>query len=216
MKRRLKGFSSFVVGLFHLLLKEEIFLSRNLNVWIEGVIMAALATALSFVPLEIGPSFTITVGQPVLILYALRRGLVPGLVASFLWGIMHIFVGNASILHPLQGFIEYFLAFGFSGLAGLWATQTQDALKNGAALRTSLLIVLSSVVGTFARFFWHMIAGYYFWGQYAPEGMSAWVYTILLNGASAFATSLFTVIILVIIARTNARLFLPKEGKLGY
>ena len=81
-------------------------MSKNLTIWIEATIMAALATALSFIPLEIGPSFTITVGQPVLILFALRRGLVPGLAASFLWGIMHIFVANAYILTPLHGFIE--------------------------------------------------------------------------------------------------------------
>ena len=61
-------------------------MSKNLSLWIEGTILAALATALSFVPLEIGPSFTITVGQPVLVLYALRRGVGPGIVASFLWG----------------------------------------------------------------------------------------------------------------------------------
>lgn len=191
-------------------------MSKNLTMWLEGVIMAALATALSFVPLQIGPSFTITVGQPVLILYALRRGLGPGLVASFLWGILHIFVGNASILHPMQGFIEYFLAFGFSGFAGLWANQTKAAIKNGDVLRTNILIVVATAVGTFARFFWHTIAGYIFWGEYAWEGWSAWAYSIAMNGASAIATTVFSILVLLIIARTNQRLYLPKEAKFGY
>ncbi|MGP6139970.1 MULTISPECIES: energy-coupled thiamine transporter ThiT [unclassified Jeotgalibaca] len=191
-------------------------MSKNLNVWIEATIMAALATALSFVPLEIGPSFTITVGQPVLILYALRRGFVPGMVASFLWGIMHIFVANADILTPLQGFIEYFVAFGFSGFAGIWSSKTQKMMQSDDKFRASLYIVLASVVGTAARFFWHTIAGYYFWGQYAPEGWSPWFYSIVMNGASAFATATFTVVVLLVIVRTTPTLFLPKTKKLGY
>lgn len=191
-------------------------MSKNLNVWIEATIMAALATALSFVPLEIGPSFTITVGQPVLILYSLRRGLGPGMVASFLWGIMHIFVANADILTPLQGFIEYFVAFGFSGLAGFWAAKTSQSIQSGDKLRSSIYIIISSTVGTIARFFWHTIAGYYFWGQYAPENWSPWFYSIVMNGASAFATASFTIVVLLVIARTTPSLFLPKKNKFGY
>lgn len=191
-------------------------MSKNLNIWIEGTIMAALATALSFIPLEIGPSFTITVGQPVLILYALRRGFVPGMVASFLWGIMHIFVANADILTPLQGFIEYFVAFGFSGLAGLWSVKTKNSIEASDAFHARLYITLASIIGTFGRFFWHTIAGYYFWGQYAPEGWSPWFYSIVMNGASAIATTLFTVITLLIISRTSPSLYLPRLKKYGY
>jgi len=33
------------------------------------------------------------------------RGLVPGFFASFLWGVLHILIGTAYILTPLQGFI---------------------------------------------------------------------------------------------------------------
>ena len=58
-------------------------MSKNLNIWIEGTIIAALATVLSLIPFNIGPSFSVTVGAPVMMLYCLRRGLVPGFFASF-------------------------------------------------------------------------------------------------------------------------------------
>lgn len=191
-------------------------MSNNLNIWIEGTIMAALATVLSFIPFQIGPSFSITVGAPVMVLYCLRRGFVPGVVASFLWGVLHILVGTADILTPFQGFLEYFVAFGFTGFAGLWAKPTREAIENHDSKRAILLITVASVVGTVARYFWHTIAGYYFWGQYAPEGMNAWIYSLLMNGASAFSTGLFTIIILVIISQSTSRLFLPEQKKLGY
>lgn len=41
-------------------------MSKNLNIWIEGTIIAALATVLSLVPFNIGPSFSVTVGAPVM------------------------------------------------------------------------------------------------------------------------------------------------------
>ncbi|APZ48490.1 energy-coupled thiamine transporter ThiT [Jeotgalibaca sp. PTS2502] len=191
-------------------------MSKNLNIWIEGTIMAALATALSFVPLDIGPSFSITVGQPVLILYSLRRGLGPGFVASFLWGVLHIFVGNADILTPLQGFIEYFIAFGFSGLAGLWSTQTKEAIAAKNWGMSTMYITIATLVGVIGRYFWHTIAGYYFWGQYAPEDWSPWFYSIVLNGASALATGLFTIVVLLVVYRTTPQLYTATNRKHGY
>lgn len=191
-------------------------MSKNLSVWIEATIIAALATALSFIPLNIGPSFSITVGQPVLVLYALRRGLKPGLAAGFLWGVLHILVGTAYILTPLQGFIEYFVAFGFTGFAGLWANKMRADLNTNDAKHSVLVIILASLVGTFARYFWHTIAGYYFWGQFAPEGWSPWLYSITMNSISALATGTFTIVVLLIVLRTTPQLFIPKNNRQGY
>ena len=121
-------------------------MSKNLNIWIEGTIIAALATVLSLIPFNIGPSFSVTVGAPVMMLYCLRRGLVPGFFASFLWGVLHILIGTAYILTPLQGFIEYFIAFGFTGLAGLFTPKVQQAIsnQNQKMLLWNVFIALSS------------------------------------------------------------------------
>lgn len=191
-------------------------MSKNLRVWVEGTMMAALATALSFVPLQIGPSLSITVGGPVMILYCLRRGFVPGMVACFLWGILHIPMGNAAILTPLQGFLEYFIAFGFAGVAGLWAKPTQKAVKDGNRHKATVYIILASLAGNVARYFWHTIAGYYFWGQYAPEGWSAWFYSIVMNTASGLGTAVFSFFVLLVVLRTTAKLYTPDEIRYSY
>ena len=151
-----------------------------------------------------------------MMLYCLRRGLIPGFFASFLWGVLHTLIGTAYILTPLQGFIEYFIAFGFTGLAGLYTQKVQQAIADQNQKALVWQVTLGTIVGTVGRYFWHTIAGYYFWGSYAPEGWSAWFYSIVMNGVSALATGAFTIMVLAVIAKTNPQLFVPKKSVRGY
>ncbi len=48
------------------------------RVWVEGTIVAALAMVLSLIPIQIGSSFSISLGQIPLTLFALRRGTKAG------------------------------------------------------------------------------------------------------------------------------------------
>lgn len=189
------------------------FFLRNdrLRVWIEGTIFAALAIVLSLIPTNIGTGFTISLGMIPLTLFAFRRGFAAGTAAGFLWGILHFLIGNASILHPLQGFIEYFVAFAFVGFAGVVRKPLQLAFKESNQFKQYQFILIGTIIGTVARFFWHFIAGYYFWGSYAPKGMNPIWYSFIANGGSALATGIATSVVLFIMAKTTPTLFLPKK-----
>ena len=54
------------------------------RIMIEGTIVAALAFMLSLIPTSIGSSFTISLGMIPMVLFALRRGVKPGLLYTFL------------------------------------------------------------------------------------------------------------------------------------
>lgn len=181
--------------------------NKNFSVWIEGTIIAALAIVLSLIPTNIGPSFTVSLGAIPLTLYAFRRGFVPAVYAGFLWGILHFVIGNAYILSPLQGFIEYFVAFAFAGAAGLFASSIQTALQKNSPFKMNVLIVAGTFVGTLARFFWHFVAGYFYWGSYAPEGMSAFWYAFVTQILSGVLTALFASVVLVILYKTTPQLY---------
>lgn len=45
-------------------------------------------------------------------------------------------------------------------------------------------ICLSVLAGSFARYFWHFVAGVFFWGSYAPKGQSAFLYSFITNGVT--------------------------------
>ncbi len=68
----------------------------ELQVWVEGTVIAAAAMALSFIPIQTANSaFDLSLGMVPLVLYSYRRGFVPGLTAGFVWGLLSIVVGTA-------------------------------------------------------------------------------------------------------------------------
>ena len=69
------------------------------------------------------------------------------------------------------------------------------------------MIIWASFLATFARFFWHFVAGFIYWGEYAPEGWSPVFFSLVMNGASALLTALATAFILVIIYKRYPKLF---------
>jgi len=186
-------------------------MTKNLNVWIEAVVMAAVAMVISFIPTYIAPlGIDISLGMVPIVLLGLRRGLSPSIAAGFIWGLLSIAFGTAFIFSILQTFIEYFIAFAFGGFAGIFMDPFQSSTKDTES-KSIRWIIISVILGVFARFFWHFIAGILFFGANAPEGTPVWIFSLVVNGASALFTSFAVIFILIIIYRTTPRLFNPKR-----
>ncbi|MDT2836648.1 energy-coupled thiamine transporter ThiT [Enterococcus durans] len=183
-------------------------MEKKYSVWIEGTIVAALALVLSLIPLQIGSSFSISLGQIPLTLFALRRGWKAGLLSGFIWGILHFPTGQVYYLSVIQVLIEYPIAFTFAGFAGLFSKRMQKNVIEGNTRGMTTTIVLGTIVGVGARYFWHFIAGVVFWGSYALWGMNPWIFSFVMNGASGLATGVVTIVVLIGIERTMPTLFL--------
>ncbi len=183
-------------------------MEKKYSVWIEGTIVAALALVLSLIPLQIGSSFSISLGQIPLTLFALRRGWKAGLLSGFIWGILHFPTGQVYYLSVIQVLIEYPIAFTFAGFAGLFSARMHKNVvqKNIRGMTTTIL--LGTIVGVGARYFWHFVAGVVFWGSYALWGMNPWLFSFVMNGASGLATGIVTFVVLLGIERTMPSLFL--------
>ena len=146
----------------------------------EIAMAVALALVLSWLaqvfPLRMpqGGSFGLEM-LPILFV-ALRRGVVPGVVAGVLFGTLQLLgVGGAPyIYHPLQAALDYPLAFGALGLAGLVPV---PAGAPHAALRLAAAVA----VGAGARLFFHFLSGLLFFAEYAPGWEAPWLYAITYN-----------------------------------
>ena len=187
-------------------------MNKTIRIWVEGTIIAALAMVLSMIPLDIGASFSISLGQIPLTIFALRRGWKPGLAAGAIWGLLHFPLGKVWYLSVIQVLIEYPIAFTFAGFAGLYAWKLKQAISEGKTTKVKVTLIQGAFVGALARYIWHFIAGWVFWGSYAQWGMKPWLYSLVMNSASGLATAVVTAVVVVIIYTITPQLFTPKTG----
>ncbi|MCI1985995.1 MAG: energy-coupled thiamine transporter ThiT [Lactobacillus sp.] len=187
---------------------------QKLQVLLEVAIIAAFAMALEYVPHKTGiSSVEMSYGLIPISVLALRRGAGPALAAGFTWGILDLLligIGEGSVLNVTQGFIEYPVAFTVAGLGGLLYQPFQKALQANKRL-TSLALAWGAVaLGVVAKYLCHFYAGWVFWGAYAPKGMAAWLYSLVINGLSAVFTGVLTLIVVTALVTIAKHLFMPK------
>ena len=89
------------------------------------------------------------------------------------------------IYAPLQVILDYPLAFGMLGLCGFFANSKHGFLKG-------------YLLGVFGRYLCHVISGYLFFAEYAPDGVNPLVYTLLYNATYIVPETIITVILLLL------------------
>ena len=141
----------------------------------EGAILVAAAQVLSMLKLwEMPWGGSVTLAMIPILLYAVRWGLGPGLLAGFVFGVLQ-FTFDGGFAIGWQSIIgDYLAAFAVLGLAGLCRGR-----KSG--------IFAGTLVGGLARFLVHYVVGATVWAAYMPEeffGMTMhtpWFYSLLYN-----------------------------------
>ncbi|WJE34307.1 MULTISPECIES: energy-coupled thiamine transporter ThiT [Bacillus cereus group] len=183
--------------------------NTNLQAMIESAILAAFALIIDILPLSIklptGGSISFAM-IPIFII-AYRWGFKRAFLGGLIWGLLQIVVGDAIIVTPTQTIIEYFVAFAFIGFAGLFYKPIQQTLMNNQRKKTIAYIIFATFIGSLARYFWHFIAGIIFWGQYAPKGQSAVLYSLIVNGSTMLASFTLCTVLLLLLFTTSPRLF---------
>lgn len=121
---------------------------------------------------------TIALNMLPLFVVALRRGVGPGVIAGVLYGGIDALI-DPYIVHPVQFLLDYPVAYGLTGLAGLAAGFVRKVEGRGV-LRWPVMLA-GLLIGVIARFGSHWIAGIVFFGSYAPEGQPVWLYSLIYN-----------------------------------
>ncbi|MCC9084008.1 energy-coupled thiamine transporter ThiT [Enterococcus faecium] len=180
------------------------------RVWVEGTIVAALAMVLSLIPIQIGSSFSISLGQIPLTLFALRRGTKAGMLAGFIWGILHFPLGQVYYLSVVQVLIEYPIAYTFAGAAGNHGFKCPKGYVDDNTKQIRKNIVFGALIGAFQIFLaFYCRSG--FLGSVCTMGMNPWLFSFVMNGASGLSTAIVTIIVLLGIQQTIPSIFVPDK-----
>ena len=129
-----------------------------------------------------GGSITIA-GLVPLVWFALRRGFRYGLFAGFVYGSVHMTLGGF-VINPVQGLLDYPLAFAALGLAGLFE-------------RYPLVGVGVGIAGRFVASF---LSGIFFFTSLTPEGA---IGSAVYNGTYLVGEFVISAIVVYLLIKRN-------------
>ena len=112
--------------------------------------------------------------------FGVRRGVMAGMCVGLITLIL-----NPYVIHPVQLILDYPVAFGALGLAGLMWEK-----KWG--------LITGFLIGAAGRCTCSILSGIVFFGSYAPEGSNVFIYSVVYNGTYIGVEALMTVGILAI------------------
>ena len=142
----------------------------------EIAVAVALAAVLGQVRLFVMPQGgSVSLELLPLVFVAVRRGVVPGVTAGLLYGVLQLGLPGAYVLHPAQALLDYPLAFAAVGSAGF--------VRVGAVTgrRGALQLLAAVAVAGAGRLVFHFLSGLVFFAEYAPHWESPWLYALTYN-----------------------------------
>jgi thiamine transporter len=160
-------------------------------------IAVALATVLNFLPLMplMPQGGSVSLEMLPIFLIALRWGGKSGLLAVLVYGLVQLIV-NPYIIHPIQLIMDYPLPYMFLGLTGFFNIMK----KEGHSINYQKLFI-AMLTGGVGRFITHLLSGVVFFGSYAPEGQSPWLYSAIYNGSYLLPSLILSYIIIGILLK---------------
>lgn len=139
----------------------------------------ALSLVLNFLVLFRMPQGgSVTIAMLPIFIIAFRWGFSAGVLTGVGSGLLQLAFG-AYIVHPVQLILDYPLAYGLVGVAGIFRSQIHRIDHKSQYL----WIFLAMVSGALVRFLSHILSGVIFFSDLAPEGQNVWLYSIIYNGS---------------------------------
>jgi len=142
---------------------------------------------------------SVSIAMVPVFLMAFRWGVKGGVLTGFLFGLLQFILGMSQIYHPVQGILDYLIAFALLGLAGIFASQVKASLQEGNKKKWMSLVIAGTFIGSALRFISHFLSGWIFFGSYAPEGQSAWLYSIIYNGTYMLPSMILSAIVVILV-----------------
>lgn len=165
----------------------------------EGGILIALSILLSYIKIYQAPNGgSVTAGSMIpIMIFAIRWGLGPGIFMGATYGLVD-FLLKPSFYHPIQFLLDYPIAFGFLGLAGLGYKIKKDGVKGYLTLIIGIILALSG------RLISHVLSGVIFFASYAGD-QNPWIYSIGYNATYMVPELIISILIISLIWKPMKR-----------
>lgn len=180
---------------------------------VEAAILGAIAFLLDLATSFIGKmpqGGSISLAMIPVLIMGFRHGLKGGLLTGFLLGVLQTIMGYTTIVHPVQGFLDYFVAFTVVGAGGVFYKQVQSSLNPLNKRRLITYVVAAAFLGSFLRFAAHTLAGAVFFAEFAGD-QPVLLYSAGYNASYMVPTFVICSIVLVLMLTTSKSLVLKRK-----
>ncbi len=182
--------------------------NNQLRTLTEGALFVAAALALSYLDIPTGVLFggfggSVDLVMVPLLVYAARWGWGWGVSAGVLLGTMKFFLSGGVAVNWQSMLLDYSLAYGAVGLAGLLR-------------RSPRPLLYGSLLGCLGRFAIHYLSGVTIYAQYMPERFmeltmtTPALYSLLYNGTYMLPNTLLA-LVLALLLEKPLHPYLPAE-----
>lgn len=156
--------------------------NERVRILVEIALTIALAAILNSLKIWRMPNAgTVSFVMLPIIVLALRRGVFVGLIAGLLYGVVDFYVDPYPPITWVQPLLDYPVAYGLVGLAGLVSPVWRRAFDSGKGLAAGAAIATACLVAATGRYAAHVVSGVVFFAEYAPKGQPVLVYSALYN-----------------------------------
>lgn len=173
---------------------------RLFDLLLVALAVAASAVLFTLKVFEMPQGGAVTLNMLPIIVVALWRGPGVGVTAGVLYGLIELLVlgGLKWVVHPVQLVLDYPLAYGVLGLAGIfsavWVASVQ-AGETGRGIR--MAVVPGLLVAAAARYACHVVSGVVFFSAYA-DGQPVVLYSLAYNSFVIVGAALSAVVLVVL------------------
>lgn len=182
--------------------------NKKVTALCECAVMIALAFALSFAKvweMPLGGSVTIASMLPIMLI-SVKYGIKLGVPVAFVYSLTQLlqaFVeGNVfpycetPLTFTVCLLFDYVVPFTVLGLAGVF--KKINLFKN-----REIAVYVGMTLSVLLRFICHFITGVAIWGQWAPDGMGKFVYSLAYNGSFLSVDFIICIVAAVLMLRKS-------------
>lgn len=185
------GYTGLIILFIALLLLGAAIFGNKKKMSTKQLVFSAMAIALATVTsmiklfeMPMGGSVTLF-SMLFIVLIGYWYGLGGGLTVAIAYGVLQLLLDPYILSFP-QMLVDYILAFGALGLAGIFHNSKHGLIKG-------------YIVAVLGRYFFAFLSGWIFFGMYAPDNFpNAAVYSLAYNGSYLGAEALITLIAIAI------------------
>lgn len=161
--------------------------NQKLQTMMEVSLLVGAALLLSFLRLWRMPQGgSVSLEMVPIFILAFRHGGKVGLLGGALLGFLKLLL-SPYIIHPVQVLLDYPVPFMLLGVAGFGILRERR--------------VLGVAMGSLLRFITHVVAGVVFFGEYAPEGTPALVYSMGYNASYLVVEAVLVGIVIQLLSK---------------